>query len=220
MHRRVNDIEVFLAQNDVLVDHRFLDSLQVVPVHLATDDVDEFLVALKLHVVDGHFVDLVDDAFVVRSEHLSTVIPVSLVAVILTRIVGCCDIDTGLAAQLTDGERDLGGGSEALEEIYLDAIGGENISHCLGEHPTVVAAVVTDDHAEVITARESLEDVVGEALSSHADDILIHTVGASAHDAAQTACAEFEVAVECVDEFGLVVIVKHGLDSLSCLFIE
>ena len=104
VHRRVNDVEVFLAQDHILIYHRLLHCLQVIPVHLTTDDVDEFLVTLKLHVLDLHLVHLVDDTLVVRSQHLCTIVPVGLVAVVLTRVVRSGNVDTCLCAKLTDGE--------------------------------------------------------------------------------------------------------------------
>ncbi len=104
MHGRIDDVEVFLAQDDVLIDHGLLDCLQVVPVHFATDDFDELFVALELHVVDLHFVHLVDDALVVRGEHLGAVFPIGLVAIVFLGIVAGGDVDACLAAELTDGE--------------------------------------------------------------------------------------------------------------------
>ena len=58
---------------------------------------------------------------------------------------------------------------------------------------------------------ECTVDVVGEALGSHAHHILVHTVGAGAHDATKTTCTELEVLIECLDEVGLVLVVKHCL---------
>ena len=118
-----------MAQNDFLVYHGFFDSLQVVPVHFATNDVDEFLVALKLHVAYLYLVHLVYDALVVGSQHLCAVVPVGFVAVIFAGVVRSGDVDSGLAAQLTDGKRNLRCGSEALEEVHFDAVGREDVSH-------------------------------------------------------------------------------------------
>ena len=64
-----------------------------------------------------------------------------------------------------------------------------------------------------LLAGESLEQVVGKTLGGHAYDIFVHAVGAGAHDAAQTAGAEFERAVEGVDKGSLVLGVEHGLNG-------
>ena len=98
MHRAIDNVQVLLTQNHILVDHCFLHSLQVVPVHLTTDDLNEFLVAFELHIVDGNLVHLIDDALVVRSQHLCAIVPISLVAVILLWVVASGDVHTCLAA--------------------------------------------------------------------------------------------------------------------------
>ncbi len=153
------------------------------------------------------------------SEHLSAVVPVGLVAVILAGVVAGGDVHTGLAAQLADGEGDLGRGAQALEEVHLDAVGREDVSHALGEHASVVTAVVAYYHRALL-AREGFKDVVGEALRGHAHDILVHAVGAGSHDAAQTAGAELQVLVEGVDERRLVVSIEHLLYFTAGLLVE
>ena len=155
-----------------------------------------------------------------RSKHLSTVIPVSLVAIVLTRVVRGGDVHTCLCTQLTDSEGDLRRGTEALEEISLDAVGGEDGCHGLCEHTSVVAAVVTYDDSEILTAWEGLEDVVGEALCGHAYDVLVHTVGTGSHDTTESTCTKLEVLIEGVDESGLVLCVEHCLYFFTCLLIK
>ena len=93
-----------MAQNHVLIDHRFFYSLQVVPIHLATDDLDELFVSLKLHLINSDFVHLIDDTFVVWSQYLCTVFPICLIAVILFGIMRCRNVHTSLAAELTNGK--------------------------------------------------------------------------------------------------------------------
>ena len=123
VHRRINDVQVFVAQDDILVYHSFLDGLQVVPVHLTANNIDEFLVAIELHVLYLYLVYLVDNTLVVRSKHLCTVVPISLVAIILAGIMRSSHIDTSLTTQLTDGERNLRSRTQALKQVNLDAIG-------------------------------------------------------------------------------------------------
>ncbi len=220
VHGRIDDVEVFLAQDDILVDHRLLDSLQIVPVHLATDNLDEVVVGLELHILDLHLVHLVDDALVVRREHLGAVVPIGLVAVILAGVVRGGDVDTSLTAQLTDGKRDLRRGTQALEEICLDAVGREDGCNGLCKHTAVVAVVVTYYDSEVVTSGECLQDIVGKTLGGHTNDILVHAVGAGTHDATQTARTELEVLIEGVDERCLVGIVQHCLYFLTCLLVK
>ena len=55
-------------------------------------------------------------------------------------------------------------------------------------------------YSPIVLTREGLEDVVGEALSSHTNDILVHAVGTCAHDTAQTTSTELQVLIECINE--------------------
>ena len=74
----------------------------------------------------------------------------------------------------------------------------------------MVAAVVTHDNTW-LTVGECLVDVIGKALCGLSNDVDIHAIGAHAHDAAQTACAEFQTLIEGVDEGCLVLCFEHSL---------
>ena len=123
MHRRVNDVEVFLPVDDILVNHSLLYGAEIVIVHLTTDNLYDVLVALELHVIYCHLVNLVNDTLVMRSKHLCAIFPVSLVAVVLTRIVACSYVYASLTMELTDGKRNLRCWTESLEEINLYSVG-------------------------------------------------------------------------------------------------
>ena len=146
-----------------------------------------------------------------RSQNLGAVTPVSLVAVVLARVMAGGYIDTCHSTQLADSETDFGGRAEALEQVHLNAVGAEDISHTLGKHTSVVTAVVTYHHT-LAALRESHVDIIGESLGSHAHNILIHTVGTSTHDAAQTARAEFKALIERVYQRILILVIQHSLD--------
>ena len=66
----IDDVEIFVTQNNVLIHHTGLHSLHIVIVHFAADDLDQIFVGFPFHVLHAHFVHLVDDTFVVRLEHL------------------------------------------------------------------------------------------------------------------------------------------------------
>ena len=78
-----------------------MDEVKVNLVDILANYLDKLLVAVKLDVLYLH---LVDDAGVVRCEHLCSVSPISLVAVVLFRVVACGDVDAALASKMTDGE--------------------------------------------------------------------------------------------------------------------
>ena len=134
--------------------------------------------------------------------------------------MGSRHVNAALCAELTDGERDFRCWTQALKEICLDAVGGEDSSYGLSIHASVVATVVTDDGGKVLAAWEGLEHVVGKALCCHTYDILVHAVGSRTHDAAQSASTEFQYLIECVDESCGIWIVKHSLNFLTCFLVK
>ena len=217
---RINDAEVFLTVNHLLVHQCLMHSVQIVDVHLTADNLDEVIVGRELHLVNRHLVHLVDDARVVWSQHLSTIVPVCLVAVVLAWVVAGGDVHTCLSTQLTDGERNFRRGAQALEEISLDAVGREDISHRLSKQTRIIAAVMTHHHTKILLARECLKDVVGKALSGHTHDVLVHAVGTCTHDAAQTARTKFQILIERIDESRLVFCIEHSLHFCLSLGIE
>ena len=104
MHSRVNDVEVLLAEDDILVDHSRMNCSHIVVIHLTTDDLDLIPVSLELHLVDSNLVHLLDDTGIVWSQHLSAIAPVSLVAIVLLRVVRSSNVDTSLGTELADSE--------------------------------------------------------------------------------------------------------------------
>ena len=104
MKRSIHNAEVFLATDDFRVDGDGVNHVQINLIHFLTDNLNQVLVAVELDVVHSHLVHLVDDGCIVRSEHLRTVIPISLVAVVFSGIMAGGDVDTALAAEVADGE--------------------------------------------------------------------------------------------------------------------
>ena len=219
VHGRIDNVEVFLTQNHILIDHSFLYSLDIVPVHLTANGDDEVLIALKLHILNLHLVHLVDDTFVVRCQYLSTIIPISLVTIVLAWIVRSGDIHTSLTTELTDGERNFWCGAQTLEKVHLDAISREDIGYGLSKHASVISTIVTN-YNRALLSRECFVDIVGKALCGHAHDVLVHTVGAGTHDATQTTSTKLQITIKCIDQISFVRIIQHSLNILTCLLIK
>ena len=143
MHRAIDDVQVLLTQNHILVDHCFLHSLQVVPVHLTTDDFNEFLVAFELHVVDGYLVHFINDALIVRSQHLCAIIPISLVAVILLRVVAGGENDTAIGMMVDDRHLNGGSGGEPkVDDVHAERL--QSTANQLVNHFARNARIATD----------------------------------------------------------------------------
>ena len=152
-----------------------------------------------------------------RLEHLRTILPICFVTVVLFRVVACSHVHTTLAFEMTDSEGDLRRRAQGLEEIHLNAVSREDIRNRFRKHTSVITAVMTynNRYAAILYILETtlllhLEQIVGVTLSSHSYDVLVHTVGTGSHDAAETACTEFESTIESIDEFRFVLCFHHG----------
>ena len=210
VHGAVDNVEVFLAHDNFLVNHGFLNGSHIVVIHFSADDFNQFVVGLELYVLNLNLVHLVNDTLVMGSQYLCTVCPVSLVTVVFLGVVACCYVHTGNGTELADGKADFGSGAKAFKEIYLDAVGAENGRYGFCKEAAVVAAVVTHNHTALLSG-ESLQNVVGEALCGHAHNVFVHSVGSSTHNAAKTAGSELKVLIERVNQIRLVLLVKQGL---------
>ena len=185
-------------------------------VDFLADNLNQGGVAVEFDVGGMNAAHVVDDVYVVRGDNLRAVSPVGLVAVVFLGVVGGSDVHAALAAEFTDGEGEFGGGAEVVEEEHLDTVSREDVGHDFGKFAGIVADVVSHGHLDFLEVCESLFQIVGQALGCGTDGIFVHAVCACAHDAAQTARAEFEVLVERLDEVGFIGIVEHSLDGGAC----
>ena len=77
-----------------------------------------------------------------------------------------------------------------------------------------------NNYSNVLLVGESLKEIVGKALCSHTNYILVHTVSSYTHNSAQTTSTEFQVLIESIDKVSLVFIGEHLLNSLACFLVE
>ena len=209
--RGVYNLEVGVALDHLGVERQSLDIGKELLVHSVADNLDKFRIALELDVLYGFdTVNVVDDIHIVRGDNLCAVAPVCLIAVVLLGVVRSGDVYAALAAQLTDSIGEFGSRTERIEQIYLDAVGRENVCDDFSEFAGVVTHVVAHNNTYLGQVGESLVQIVGEALGCSAYGVYVHAVGACAHNAAETAGAEFKVAIERIDKFGLVVSGEHA----------
>ena len=126
---------------------------------------------------------------------MTAVVPVHLITVVFGRVVGGGDHHAGLASQMTNGKRKLRRGTQALKQVHPNAVGRKYFCSYPGKQRAVVARIVGDGHFGS-TFTKGLVDVVGQALSGHADGIPVDAVGARTHDATQASGAKFQIGVE------------------------
>ena len=103
--------------------------------------------------------------------------------------MGCRDHDTGVALVVTGSKAQGRHGHQGIINAHLDAVCSQNACGSLGKNIALQAAVVADGHG--LGALLGL-DPVCQTLRSLTDDINIHTVGASAQNAAQTSRAKLQ----------------------------
>ena len=130
---------------------------------------------------------------------LGAVLPIDLVAVVLLGVVASGDVDAGDAAVLPDGEAQLGGGAQGLEQAHGDTVAGHDAGGLPGENVGVVAAVEADGYAPLHGLGTLGQYDLSKGLGGMADDVDVHPVQANAHGAAQTGGAEGQL----VEEAGL-----------------
>ncbi len=220
MDRSVHEFEVVELLYGFRTELKALDGGQELLVHLIADDGDKLGIALELDFTDtADAVYIFDYVYIVRSDKLCAVAPVSLVTVVFLGVVGSGDINAALTAELADSERQLGSGTETVEEIDLDSVGREYVGDNFGKLARVVAHIVAYDYRYLGLILESDLKIVGKPLCGGSYRIDVHTVCAGTHDTAQTAGTEFEVTIETVDKFGFVVGVKHATHLGTSFFI-
>ncbi len=119
------------------------------------------------------------------------------------------DVDARDAAVLPDGEGQLGGGAEGLEQPHGDAIARHDPGGLPGEGVGVVAAVEADGHAPLDSLRALGQNHLGEGLGGVADDVDVHPVGAHPHGAPEAGGTELQLGEEA--GLDLLVVVFDGL---------
>ena len=130
------------------------------------------------------------------------------------------NVHAALTTEVANGKRTLRRGAHIVEEIHLDTVGREDVGHGLGKQPTIVAAVVTNDHREGSLLRKGFLQIVGQSLRSHAHGVDIHSVAAHAHDTAKSARTELQILVKSFDQRTFVVAAHHFFHGSPSLFVK
>ena len=115
--------------------------------------------------------------------HLAAVRAVGLVAVVLGRVVGSGDHDTGVAVIVAGSKTQSRHGHQGIVDAHLDAVGCQNACGGLGKNIALQAAVVADGHGLGTTLGQH---PVCQTLRCLTDNVDVHAVGTSTQHAAQT----------------------------------
>ena len=210
MQRSINNAEIFLTLDHFRIDRNRMNHIQIDLIHISTDNLNQIFVAFKLNVGNCHLIYFIDNSGIVRSKYLCTIIPISLITVVFSRIVACSDIDTTLATEVTDSKRNFRCRTQIIEEIYFDTVCREDICRNLSKLVAVVAAVITYHHRNLLFILEALVQIVRKSLCSSTYRVNIHTIGSCAHNTAQTTRSEFQILIKAIYQFGFIFVLQHA----------
>ena len=140
--------------------------------------------------------DLLQHAVSDGRTDLAAVLPVGFISVVVLRIVGCSDIDTGDGMQKTDRISQLRSGPQGRIDIGLDPVGSQYACGKQTEFSGFMTAVMSDDDASVHGLLAIALDEIGYALRCSANHVDIHTVGSGFQFASQSGRTESDVLIE------------------------
>ena len=100
--RSIDNLHVFVTGDSCRINRNSFHHIQINLIDVFTDNLNQILVAIELDVGHSHLVHLINDTFIVRSQYLCTIIPISLVTIVFSRIMRGSNIDTALATEMTD----------------------------------------------------------------------------------------------------------------------
>ena len=219
VNRGVDNLHILVLGDNLWRQRKCLNAFKIRFVNIVADNGDSVVALAPFHLIDrSDFLHFIYNIGVVRCDNLRSIVPINLVAVVLFGVVRSGYNHAALAAQIADCEREFGCRTQRIKQIDFDSVCHEDSSGSLAEGAAVVAAVVSQRHLYLF-ASKLLEQIVAKALCGHPHGVDIHSVGASAHNSAQAACAEFQIAVERLNEFILIVF-HHIFHLLLCLFVD
>ena len=187
-----------------------MNHIQINLIYISTNDLNQLFVTFKLDIINSHLIYFVNDSGIVRSKYLCTIIPISLITIIFSRIMTCCDIDTTLATKVTDSKRNFRCRTQIVEEIYLDTVCREDICRNPGKLVAIVTAVITYHYRNLFFILEAFVQIVGKALCSCTYRVNIHTVSSCAHYTAQATRSELQILIKAIYQFGFIFILQHA----------
>ena len=197
MQRSKHDIQIFLTENSLLINHHSLDCLHIIIIQLATDNLNKFFIAGHLHISHRHLIHLIDNALIMWLKYLTSILPICLIAIILFRVMTCGHIHTTLSGQMTNSKTNLWSRTQALKQIHLDSVRSKHFGYSLSIQTAVIAAVMTYYHTHYIALQSlkttfflNLQEIVCITLRRLSNHILIHTIRAWTHCSTQTACSK------------------------------
>ncbi len=157
----------------------------------------------KLRSVEhGNFINVFKYYLSRAKSKLAAVGAVYLVAVVFGGVMACGNNDTRAAAESPYSIGKHRRRHKLAVDVYLYAVCSKNCGSFLGENVGLYAAVVSDSHRGI--CGESLVNIVCKTLCCSAYSINVHSVGACADNAAQTARTKFKIAVKSVcDSVGI-----------------
>ena len=211
VNRSIDNLHIFVTGDSCRINRNGFHHVQINFINVFADNLNQIRISLEFNVSSrSNGIYFVDDAFIVWSQYLCTIVPICLVTVVFLRIVRSSQNDTALATEVTDSKRHFRSRTHIVKQIYFNAIGRENICRCLCKQTAVVTAVMTDYYRNLWQVFEVLLQIVGKPLSGSTYRIDIHTIATYSHDTTQTTSTKFKVFVESFNKFGFIIVFQHS----------
>ena len=190
MQRSIDNLKIMLILDYLWVNADSLYLLQINLINILADNLNQRLIAFELNILNLNLVYFVDNTLVMWRKYLCTIIPISLITIVLTWVMTCSNIHTCLCLQMTNSKRTLWSRTKIVEKINLYAISREDISNGLSKETRIVTAVVANNYTNLLLILEVNLQIISKALSCHTDGIDIHTIRACAHNTTKSTCTE------------------------------
>ena len=86
--RSVYNLHIFMAGDRFRIDRNSLHHIQIYLIDIFSDDLNQIRVTLELDIGSrSNLIHFIDNALIVRSQYLRTVVPISLITVVFFRVV-------------------------------------------------------------------------------------------------------------------------------------
>ena len=218
VQRRIDNLQFLGFLDGFGMQRQRFHQIEIGFIDLLAHHLNQFRVGLPLHLLHRRdFVHLLDDIDIVRRHQLATILPIHLVAIVLHGIVRCGNHNTCMTLQMAHGKREHRRGAQFIEKKDFDIICGKNLGRNSGKFGAMQTRIERNHHLDGLFL-EAFQQIIGESLRCSTHRIFVHPVGSNAHDAAQTASSEFQIAVKSVRQcFGVLLLQTEHL--ISCFYI-
>ena len=197
------------------MDRLLFEFLHIKIVDLCPDDlikpcVDGIFLWHRLYLCKRSYLrHLCQNILIVRRCDLRAVLPIYLIAVILSRIMARRNDNTGHTAQMAERKRQLRRRAQTLKYICLNSVCIQTKRRLIRKFRRHPAGIVGNRHALFLSVLRN--NIICESLCRLTHGIDIHTVRSRAYNAAQSSRSKFQLTVKTILNLGGIVLDRRKL---------